>query len=88
MPTGAAYDDMLDLAAELRRREAELLVISDDPAALALATTPLALPPEVPEWLSPLVAVAPGQLLALHLALTKGLNPDEPLGLRKVTRTL
>jgi glucosamine--fructose-6-phosphate aminotransferase (isomerizing) len=88
MPTGAAYDDMLDLAAELRRREAELLVISDDPAALALATTPLALPPEVPEWLSPLVAVAPGQLLALHLALTKGLNPDEPRGLRKVTRTL
>jgi len=35
-----------------------------------------------------LPAILPGQLLALHLALSKGLNPDVPRGLQKVTRTL
>jgi glucosamine--fructose-6-phosphate aminotransferase (isomerizing) len=39
------------------------------------------------EWLSPLCAVVPGQLLALHLALAKGIDPEHPRGLNKVTRT-
>ncbi len=42
---------------------------------------------DVPEWLSPLVAVLPGQLFAMHLALAKGLNVDQPIGLTKVTET-
>lgn len=41
----------------------------------------------VDEWLSPLVAVLPGQLLAYYLALAKGLDPEHPRGLRKVTET-
>jgi glucosamine--fructose-6-phosphate aminotransferase (isomerizing) len=43
--------------------------------------------PSVPELLSPLVAVVPGQLLALHAALVRGLDPEKPRGLRKVTET-
>lgn len=43
--------------------------------------------PEVPELFSPLVAILPGQLLALHLALARGLDPDAPPGLRKITET-
>jgi glutamine---fructose-6-phosphate transaminase (isomerizing) len=88
MPTGTAFDDMLDLAGELQQRGAELLVISEAPQALELARTPLPLATAVPEWLSPIVAVLPGQQMALHLALTKGLNPDLPRGLQKVTKTL
>ena len=42
----------------------------------------------MPEWLSPVTAVIPGQVLALRLAEAKGLDPDTPRGLRKVTRTL
>jgi glucosamine--fructose-6-phosphate aminotransferase (isomerizing) len=87
MPTGAAFNDMLDLAGELRQRGAELLVISEDPRALQLAKTPLPISPAVPEWLSPLITVLPGQQLALHLALAKGVNPDLPRGLHKVTKT-
>ncbi|MBA2395195.1 MAG: glucosamine--fructose-6-phosphate aminotransferase, partial [Ktedonobacteraceae bacterium] len=56
--------------------------------ALALARTELPIPTGIPEWLSPLVTIIPGQLVALHLALAKGLNPDVPRGLQKVTRTL
>ncbi len=88
MPTGATFADMLELAQDLRTRGAELLVISESQDALALARTALPLPPDVPEWLSPLTAIIPGQIVALHLALSKGLNPDMPRGLQKVTRTL
>lgn len=87
MPAGATFDDMLDLAGELQRREAELLVISESAQALALAKTMLPIAVSVPEWLSPIPAIIPGQLLALHLALTKGFDPDVPRGLQKVTRT-
>lgn len=87
MPAGKALDDMLGLAGELRERGAELLVISDVPQALDLATMALPLAAAMPEWLSPIAAIVPGQMLALHLALAKGLDPDAPRGLRKVTRT-
>jgi glucosamine--fructose-6-phosphate aminotransferase (isomerizing) len=45
------------------------------------------LPPDIPEWLSPLVAVVPGQIWALGLSLARGMQPDAPRGLSKVTRT-
>jgi glucosamine--fructose-6-phosphate aminotransferase (isomerizing) len=86
-PRGQTYLDMRSLAEELRQRAAELLVVSDDQEILALAQTPLPLVAEVPEWLSPITAILPGQALALHLTLAKGLHPDQPRGLRKVTRT-
>lgn len=87
-PTGSAFDDMRALACDLQRRGAELLVISDAAQALDVATTPLPLAATTPEWLSPISAVLPGQLFALHLALAKGLDPDTPRGIQKVTRTL
>src|SRR5579863_5160313 len=88
MPMGATFDDMRELAQDLRQRGAELLVISEAEDALALARTALPIPKGVPEWLSPLTAIIPGQLVALRLALSKGLDADVPRGLQKVTRTL
>ena len=41
----------------------------------------------VPEWLSPLCAVIPAQLLAVGAAERRGLDADRPAGLQKVTRT-
>jgi glucosamine--fructose-6-phosphate aminotransferase (isomerizing) len=43
---------------------------------------------KVPEWLSPLVAILPVQELAAALAAERGVDVDQPFGLRKVTRTL
>jgi glucosamine--fructose-6-phosphate aminotransferase (isomerizing) len=88
MPGGAAFDDMYDLARELQSRGAELLIVSDMARAQELATTFLPITEQVPEWLSPFATIIPGQILALRLALAKGLNPDAPRGLQKVTRTL
>src|SRR5581483_10712800 len=51
MPTGATFDDMRELIGELKRRGAELLVISESAQALAQAKTPLPIPTNIPEWL-------------------------------------
>jgi glucosamine--fructose-6-phosphate aminotransferase (isomerizing) len=87
MPSGRTLPDMLALIGELRQRDADLLVISDLPEALALAQTPLPVAVAVPEWLSPIVTILLGQHLALRLALARGLDPDVPRGLGKVTLT-
>jgi len=86
-PSGKMFDTMRDFTLELESRGAELLIISDRQDLLAKAVTPLPLPEAVPEWLSPIVAIIPGQLFALHLTLIKGNDPDQPQGLRKVTLT-
>jgi glucosamine--fructose-6-phosphate aminotransferase (isomerizing) len=45
------------------------------------------IPAAVPEWLSPVAAVVPGQVFAMNLALAKGHSLDRPVGLSKVTIT-
>jgi glutamine---fructose-6-phosphate transaminase (isomerizing) len=42
---------------------------------------------DVAAYLSPLTLVVPGQLLVEALARAKGIDPDAPRGLRKVTQT-
>ena len=64
-----------------------MMVISDDSRMLRNARTPMPLPAGVPEWLSPLVAVVPGQLFARHLAAARNCPLDRPRGLTKVTST-
>ena len=87
-PTGAVLDDVASLIADLESRGAELLVVSDQQELLDKARLPLRLPVTVEEWLSPILCVVPGQLLAYHLALAKDLDPDNPRTLQKVTSTL
>lgn len=87
-PHGSVYRDMQTLIGELKQRQAELLVVSDDAKALGAAQLALPIAPGLPEWLTPLVAVLPGQRFALQLTLEKGLNPDQPEGITKITETL
>lgn len=84
---GVAQPVLSELVDELVAREAELLIIGDDATLTQHASLPLRLPMPLPEWLSPIVAVVPGQLLGYHLALARGLDPDRPRGLNKVTET-
>jgi len=87
-PQGKVFDAMYSTLAQLREQhEAELVVISDDPRALALAQSPISLPPGIPEWLTPIVCIVLAQLFTYHLTLVRGLDPDQPRGLSKVTRT-
>jgi glucosamine--fructose-6-phosphate aminotransferase (isomerizing) len=86
-PSGPARPSVEDVVLPLRERGARLVAISDVSAVLRRAQTRLPLVPHVPEWLSPLTAVIPGQLTALRLAQLRGLDIDAPIGLNKVTLT-
>lgn len=87
-PSGQMSAEALDFTRTLRERQAEVIAISDDAALLALARVPLALPAPAPEWLSPITAIVPGQLLAMRLAHTRDYDIDAPRAIRKVTETV
>ncbi len=84
-PSGRTFADVASFASAAKQRGAELLVISDDGELLRQSQTPL--PEGTPEWLSPLIAVLPGQMFARSLAMAKGYDVDRPAGLTKVTET-
>jgi glutamine---fructose-6-phosphate transaminase (isomerizing) len=89
VPTGPMAEGSVPLLKRLtEERQVELLLISNDEAALALARTPLRLAPDLPEWLSPIIAIVPAQLLCYNLARARGLDTEDPRGLTKVTRTV
>ena len=86
-PSGRVRDDLHALALDLQTLGAQIITISDDAELLSLAGTGLRLPGPIPEWLSPIVAIVPAQMYAYHLALAKGIDPERPRGLSKVTET-
>ena len=75
------------LEAAERARAAGATLIASGSAAEAVHGAAFTLPvPKPPSpLLSPLLSVVAGQLFAWALARTKGLDPDEPRGLSKVT---
>ena len=86
-PSGAAAEGQLELLRDLRERGVETVVASDDDAALALGRWSIPIPAAVPEWLRPIVSIVPGQLFAYHATRARGLDPDAPRYISKVTRT-
>jgi glucosamine--fructose-6-phosphate aminotransferase (isomerizing) len=86
-PSGRTLADAPALLSLLEDRGAEVLAISDAADVLSRAQSRIELPTGVPEWLSPIVAVVPGQLFAGALAISAGQNPDQPRGLSKITLT-
>ena len=87
-PNGRVQESMRDMLTRLRKqKDAELVVISDDADALALAQSPIPLPAHIPEWLTPLVSILPAQLFACHLTQVKGYDTETPRSITKVTET-
>lgn len=86
-PKGSVFEDMRSIIVRLSQLNSELLLISDEPSLMEYAHLPMPLPSGLPEWLTPMVAVLPGQLFSLALARARGLDPDNPIGLTKVTET-
>ena len=86
-PSGKMESVMAEFVGQLNNHMAEVIAISDVDQVLQMAKIPLTLPRSVPEWLSPLTTIIPGQLLSLHLAHERGYDLDSPRGLKKVTET-
>jgi glucosamine--fructose-6-phosphate aminotransferase (isomerizing) len=96
-PSGVTWPGVGELLAKLIALRAETLVITDASNRAAREAAPRAL--VVPERLgrkswkpeelyTPIPYIVPAQLFAAYLAQEKGLDPDRPRALSKVTRTL
>ncbi len=87
VPEGAGGQAMAPVLERLAERNADVFGVGA-PSALTGLAAGIALPSGVSDELSPLLEILPLQQLALHLALARGGDPDQPRGLRKVTETL
>jgi glucosamine--fructose-6-phosphate aminotransferase (isomerizing) len=98
-PPGATWPVMNELITKLQGLKAETMVLTDRsnreapktavrvPAALAFQARrgKTAMPADL---YTPVPYIIPAQMFAARLAAVKGLNPDQPRGLSKVTLTL
>jgi fructoselysine-6-P-deglycase FrlB-like protein len=83
---GPILPEMTGLARRIAGTGADVYGIGGDPEFVDVCRS--ALPgPALPEHLAPFALIVPGQLLVEALARAKGLDPDAPRGLDKVTQT-
>src|SRR5688572_27958560 len=87
-PPGVMLPGVKNLIQRLRELKADTLAITSDLDAAAICTRSIIMPREIDEFLAPIPYIVPGQLFAALLAEAKGLDPDAPRSLSKVTRTL
>jgi glucosamine--fructose-6-phosphate aminotransferase (isomerizing) len=83
---GPVLPSMTGLARRITEAGAHVYGVGGDHAFAAECRTVLP-GPDLPEHLAPLGQIVPVQLLVEALARAKGIDPDQPRGLRKVTQT-
>lgn len=87
-PRGVTAQSNIDLLNRLKDLHADSLAITNDRKIAALSSRTLLMPEAIDEFLSPIPFIVPAQLFAALLADAKGLNPDQPRSLSKVTMTI
>jgi glucosamine--fructose-6-phosphate aminotransferase (isomerizing) len=87
-PPGVMLPGVKNLIQRLRELKADTLAITSELDAAAMCSRSIIMPREIDEFLAPIPYIVPGQLFAALLAEAKGLDPDAPRSLSKVTRTL
>src|SRR6185503_10490557 len=87
-PPGVMLPGVKSLIERLQELHADTLAITSDPDAANMCTRSIVMSREIDEFLAPIPYIVPGQLFAALLAEAKGLDPDAPRSLSKVTRTL
>jgi len=89
-PPGVTWPSVGETLQKLAGLRAEIVAITDsgNREIEARATRVIRLPRRLKETMTPIPYVVPAQLFAAHLAAQKGLNPDQPRTLNKVTLTL
>ncbi len=83
---GPMLAGMTELARELGTRGARTVGIGGDGAFAAACATSVT-GPDLPESVAPIALIVPAQRLVEALARRRGLDPDRPRGLSKVTQT-
>jgi len=86
-PKGPSLKDVKEMIFKLKGSGAELIIISDDEEIREFGICSFAIPCINNDIISPFYNVVIAQIFACRLALAKGLNPDSPRSLNKVTIT-
>jgi len=87
-PAGVTRQSSIDLLNRLHELHADSFSITNDAEVARLSSRSIMMPAEIDEFLSPIPFIIPAQLFAAHLAAVKGIDPDAPRSLSKVTKTL
>jgi glutamine---fructose-6-phosphate transaminase (isomerizing) len=87
-PPGPTLNGMKELLTKVNDIGAETVVISSEASVLKAAKRGIKLPQRINEALTPIPYIIPAQLFAALLAEAKGLSPDQPRSLSKVTKTV
>jgi glucosamine--fructose-6-phosphate aminotransferase (isomerizing) len=84
IPQGAVYDKVLLNVEEIKARKGPVIAVSSpgDERVRELADDVIELP-QTPDFLQPIVAAIPLQLLAYHIAVLRGCDVDKPRNLAK-----
>ncbi|MEQ1605850.1 MAG: SIS domain-containing protein [Pyrinomonadaceae bacterium] len=87
-PTGVTQKSSVELLHRLHELNADCLSITNNQEIAKLSPNSLVLPAEIEEFLSPIPFIVPAQLFAALLSEAKGIDPDAPRSLSKVTKTI
>ena len=87
-PPGVMLNGTKDLIRRLQELRADTLAITSDIETATMCSRSIIMPRDIDEFLAPIPYIIPAQLFAALLAEAKGLDPDKPRSLSKVTRTL
>lgn len=86
-PSGTELEAQIDLLTRLKRDHGARLLVISDAASARRIDQGLTLPGRIPPWLAPTVDILPAQLYAYHLTVARGLDPEQPRSISKVTET-
>ena len=84
VPRGQVFDKVMSNMQEIKARRGPVIAIAspDDREVGRVADDVIPIP-DVPEWLQPIVAAIPLQLLAYEISLLRGCDVDKPRNLAK-----
>lgn len=86
-PKGESLKDSKEMLQKLRNAGADILVVSNDSETLAMGDCSIQIPDTASDFITPFINVMVAQIFACNLSVSRGLNPDAPRGLSKVTYT-
>jgi glucosamine--fructose-6-phosphate aminotransferase (isomerizing) len=86
-PDGPSFSDVAAMARRLHQDQVDLIIVSNNQALLELSPTAFPIPVTPNDLISPFYNTVIAQLFACKLADVKGLDPDHPRLLHKVTIT-
>jgi glucosamine--fructose-6-phosphate aminotransferase (isomerizing) len=86
-PQGPSLENNKEMIRKIKKMEGEVITVSNDKDTLKMGNNSFEIPQTKNDIISPFYNVITSQMFACKLSLTKGLNPDTPRGLNKITIT-